>query len=123
PATMRTNQAIAHLHCWKGPSPSNYLEAAGSSPRINDVRPARARSRASRGVPFCDSLDHVGPFTRSLYNPALAYDAIQGPDTRDHACAERELELVGAALAKEVDKLHIAMTDGFFARNGAAHPK
>jgi hypothetical protein len=58
-----------------------------------------------------------------VYNLALAYDAIQDPETRDHACAERELELVGAALTKEVDKLHIAMTDGFFARNGAGHPK
>jgi 1-carboxybiuret hydrolase len=63
--------------------------------------------------PFCDSLDHVGPSARSVYNLALAYDAMQGPDTRDHACAERELQLVGAELTKGVDKLHIAMTDGF----------
>ena len=73
--------------------------------------------------PFCDGLDHVGPSTRSVYNLALAYYATQGPDTRDHACAELELELVGAELTKRVDKLHIAMTDGFFARNGAGHPK
>ncbi|MDQ4147080.1 MAG: hypothetical protein M3120_05255 [Pseudomonadota bacterium] len=46
-----------------------------------------------------------------------------GPDTRDHACAERELELVGAELTNGVDKLHIAMTDGFFARGGVGHPK
>jgi hypothetical protein len=58
-----------------------------------------------------------------MYNLAHAYDAMLGPDTRDHACAERELELVGAELTNGVDKLHIAMTDGFFARDGVGHPK
>jgi Asp-tRNA(Asn)/Glu-tRNA(Gln) amidotransferase A subunit family amidase len=38
------------------------------------------------------SLDHLGPFARSTADLALCYEAIQGPDAHDPACAQRPIE-------------------------------
>ena len=49
-----------------------------------DLWPAVA---AARTFPFVASLDHLGPLARSVADLALAYDAMQGADPRDPACA------------------------------------
>ena len=40
-------------------------------------------------LPFVASLDHVGPFARSVADLAAAYDAMQGPDPEDPALPQR----------------------------------
>ena len=57
----------------------------------------RAASRA-RAFPFVASLDHLGPFARSARDLALAYDAMQGFDADDPACADRAAEPVAPHL-------------------------
>jgi aspartyl-tRNA(Asn)/glutamyl-tRNA(Gln) amidotransferase subunit A len=51
-------------------------------------------SRAG-SLPFVDSLDHVGPFARTVADLSATYDALQGPDANDRACAQRPVETVG----------------------------
>ena len=71
-------------------------------------------SRAG-AFPFADSLDHVGPFARSARDLALAYDAIQGPDADDHACAVRPAAPALPTLDTGIAGLRIAEAVGWFA--------
>ena len=54
---------------------------------IFGLKPTYGRLPRTGAFPFVDSLDHLGPFARSTADLALAYDAMQGPDAHDHACA------------------------------------
>ena len=85
------------------------------------LRPTFGRlSRAGMRL-FAASLDVGGPFARSTEDLALAYDALQGPDPEDPACAA---SAAGAdarrALRRGVDGMRIAVADGYFASQGAA---
>ncbi len=61
------------------------------------LKPTYGRLSRSGCFPFIDSLDHVGPLAGSVGDLAVTYDALQGRDVRDHACAQRDVEAVGAA--------------------------
>jgi aspartyl-tRNA(Asn)/glutamyl-tRNA(Gln) amidotransferase subunit A len=64
------------------------------------------------------SLDHLGPFARSVRDLALTYDAMQGPAEGDGACAERPVEPVTQELDRGISGLRIATAGGYF-RKGA----
>jgi aspartyl-tRNA(Asn)/glutamyl-tRNA(Gln) amidotransferase subunit A len=64
------------------------------------------------------SLDHLGPFARSVRDLALTYDAMQGLPEDDAACAGRPVERVTRELDRGVDGLRIATAGGYF-RKGA----
>src|SRR3979411_1696900 len=64
---------------------------------IFGLKPTYGRLARARSFPFVPSLDHVGPFARSVDDLALAYDAMQGPDVADAACTTRPAE-AGRAL-------------------------
>src|ERR1700682_4751735 len=53
------------------------------------LKPTYGRLSRARTFPFVASLDHLGPLARSTRDLALAYDAMQGPDPEDPACADR----------------------------------
>jgi AtzE family amidohydrolase len=67
---------------------------------------------------FSASLDHAGAFCRSAEDVALAYDALQGPDPEDPACARRPAEPVLPALARGLDDLRIGVAGGYFTSQG-----
>ena len=54
---------------------------------IFGLKPTYGRLTRARTFPFVASLDHLGPFARSARDLALSYDAMQGPDAEDPACA------------------------------------
>ena len=60
--------------------PSSYCGLFG-------LKPTYGRLSRARSFPFVASLDHLGPLARSARDLALAYDAMQGPDPEDPACA------------------------------------
>ena len=64
---------------------------------------------------FVGSLDHIGPFARSVADLAASYDAIQGPDPSDVACAQRPIEPASLELARGAEGLRIAVAGGWFA--------
>lgn len=82
------------------------------------LKPTYGRLPRTRSFPFCDSLDHLGPFARDVTDLALAYDLLQGPDPHDPACAQRPVEPVSAQLTKGVSGLRIALAGGYFATDG-----
>lgn len=84
---------------------------------IFGLKPTYGRLSRARSFPFVASLDHLGPFARSVTDLALAYDAMQGPDADDSACTTRGLEPTLPLLANPVSDLRIAVAGGYFQKN------
>jgi len=84
---------------------------------IFGLKPTYGRLSRARSFPFVASLDHLGPFARSVTDLALAYDAMQGPDAADGACTTRGLEPTLPLLANPVSDLRIAIAGGHFQKN------
>jgi aspartyl-tRNA(Asn)/glutamyl-tRNA(Gln) amidotransferase subunit A len=61
------------------------------------LKPTYGRLSRAGAFLFAESLDHVGPFARSVSDLAASYNAIQGPDARDPACANRAAEPVSSS--------------------------
>ncbi|MBX9824140.1 MAG: AtzE family amidohydrolase [Xanthobacteraceae bacterium] len=81
---------------------------------IFGLKPTYGRLSRARTFPFVSSFDHLGPFARSTDDLALAYDAMQGADPDDPACAGRPVERVAPTLAFGIDGLRIAIAGGYF---------
>src|SRR5438477_5580355 len=84
---------------------------------IFGLKPTYGRLSRARSFPFVASLDHLGPFARSVADLALAYDAMQGPDPDDAACTTRPLEPVTPLLNEGLGDLRIAIAGGHFQTN------
>ncbi len=81
---------------------------------IFGLKPTYGRLPRNGTYPFVASLDHLGPFARSAQDLALAYDALQGPDSRDPTCAGRPVEPTASGLANRIDALRIAVLGDYF---------
>ncbi|MVT54601.1 AtzE family amidohydrolase [Bradyrhizobium yuanmingense] len=84
---------------------------------IFGLKPTYGRLSRARSFPFVASLDHLGPFARSVADLALAYDAMQGPDEDDAACTTRGLEPTLPLITNPVSDLRIAIAGGHFQKN------
>lgn len=82
------------------------------------LKPTYGRLTRYGTFPFCDSLDHLGPFARSVRDLAISYDVMQGPDPRDHACTDRPKEPVLNRLEDGIAGLRIATLGGYFSTEG-----
>jgi aspartyl-tRNA(Asn)/glutamyl-tRNA(Gln) amidotransferase subunit A len=78
------------------------------------LKPTYGRLPRTGTFPFVASFDHLGPLARCTRDLALAYDAMQGRDLDDPACAERPVEPVCSVLGKGIDGLRIAIAGGYF---------
>ena len=78
-----------------GSDTSGSIRVPASFCGVFGLKPTYGRLSRSGCFPFVDSLDHVGPFARTAGDLAAAYDVLQGKDAHDHACAQREVEVVG----------------------------
>ncbi len=78
------------------------------------LKPTYGRLPRNGTYPFVASLDHLGPFARSVLDLARVYDALQGHDARDPACAARPVEPVASGLDAPLDGLRIGVLGGWF---------
>jgi 1-carboxybiuret hydrolase len=90
---------------------------------IFGLKPTYGRLSRARSFPFVASLDHLGPFARSVTDLALAYDAMQGPDLDDAACTTRVIEPVTPLVSEGIGDLRIALAGGYFQQNVFAEAK
>src|SRR4051794_25240231 len=81
---------------------------------IFGLKPTYGRLSRARSFPFVASLDHLGPFARSVRDLALSYDAMQGPDAEDPVCTNRAPEPTLNSLSRGADGLRIAVAGGYF---------
>ena len=82
-----------------GSDTSGSIRLPASLCGVFGLKPTYGRLPRSGTYPFVNSLDHVGPFANDVLGLALSYDAMQGPDANDPACAQRPPEQVGASLS------------------------
>lgn len=87
------------------------------------LKPTFGRLPRTGSYPFVASLDHLGPFARNVADLSLAYDAMQGIDPDDPACADRAVAPVSTLLGKSVRTLRIAVLGGWFERMAGAHAR
>jgi aspartyl-tRNA(Asn)/glutamyl-tRNA(Gln) amidotransferase subunit A len=84
------------------------------------LKPTYGRLPRTGTFPFVASLDHLGPFARSVADLATAYDAMQGPDGYDPVAADRPVQPAAASLDRGTDGLRIAQAGGYFRRGATA---
>ena len=82
------------------------------------LKPTYGRLSRAGVFLFAASLDHIGPFARSVGDLAALYDVLQGPDPGDPVCTTRPVEPAGASLAAGVGDLRLAVAGGYFAEGG-----
>jgi AtzE family amidohydrolase len=81
---------------------------------IFGLKPTYGRLPRSGSYPFSASLDHLGPFARSVRDLALAYDVMQGPYDDDPACAQRAIEPTAPKLDAHARDIRVAVLGGWF---------
>lgn len=84
---------------------------------IFGLKPTYGRLSRARSFPFVASLDHLGPFARTVEDLALAYDAMQGPDPDDAACTTRAPEPITPLLRQGTGGLRVAIAGGHFQKH------
>jgi AtzE family amidohydrolase len=84
------------------------------------LKPTYGRLSRAGSFPFVSSLDHLGPFARSVADLTLAYDAMQGPDPDDPVATNRAPDPALPALESGASNLRLAIAGGHFARHGDA---
>ena len=83
---------------------------------IFGLKPTYGRLSRARSFPFVASLDHLGPFSRTAHDLAVAYDVMQGHDPDDPVSVDRPAEPVAPLIDRGVDGLRIALAGGYFRR-------
>ena len=81
-------------------------------------KPTYGRISRAGAFLFSSSLDHVGPFARSVRDLALVFDLLHGPDPRDPVASDHPHTPCSLGIEKGADSLRIAVADGYFARLG-----
>ena len=84
------------------------------------LKPTYGRLSRAGSFPFVSSLDHLGPFARSVADLAIAYDAMQGPDPDDPVATIRAPEPALPQLEHDASSLRLAIAGGHFAQHGDA---
>ena len=98
-----------------GSDTNGSIRVPASLSGIFGLKPTFGRLSRQGTFPFVASLDHVGPFARSVEDLALSYDAMQGFDEDDPALVKRPNEHVAGRLERGSAGLRIAVADGYFA--------
>ncbi|NJN12071.1 MAG: AtzE family amidohydrolase [Richelia sp. SL_2_1] len=79
-------------------------------------KPTYGRLSRTGVVLFSSSLDHIGPFARSVRDIAIAFDVLQGEDERDSVCTRLPVVQTRNITSKtaNIDQLKIAIATDYF---------
>ncbi len=101
-----------------GTDTNGSIRVPSSFSGIWGLKPTYGRLSRAGCFPFVASLDHIGPFARSVADLAAAYDVMQGPDPRDAACTLRPPNLAMSELNRDLAGVRIAVLGGYFENVG-----
>lgn len=96
-----------------GSDTNGSLRVPASLCGVFSLKPTYGRLPRTGTFGFVDSLDHMGPFARSVRDLALAYDAMQGRDAGDHGCTAPDPDPVAPALDRPLDRITIGVPGGW----------
>ncbi|QUY41797.1 AtzE family amidohydrolase [Acaryochloris marina] len=77
---------------------------------VYGFKPTYGRLSRAGAYLFSSSLDHIGPFARSVEDIALAFEVLQGPDSRDPICTDRPP--IAPDLSGDMTGIRVAMATG-----------
>jgi len=86
---------------------------------IVGLKPTYGRVSRYGVLPLAESLDHVGPMTRSVADAAVAFEAIAGSDDRDPTSLPDLVPDMLDALRGGVEGLRIGFDRQYISRNGS----
>jgi AtzE family amidohydrolase len=101
-----------------GTDTNGSIRVPASLNGVFGIKPTYGNLSRAGCVLFVPSLDHIGPFARSVADLAAAYDALLGRDPNDRAQAPGRPAPVTPVLAAGLGGLRIARLGGHFARHG-----
>lgn len=85
------------------------------------LKPTYGRLSRAGVALFSSSLDHIGPFARSVRDIATAFDVLQGPDEKDPVCTKRPpVKTLHATSLQDVADLRIAVADDYFMKGASS---
>ncbi len=85
---------------------------------IFGFKPTYGRLSRAGVALFSSSLDHVGPFARSVRDIATVFDLLQGEDQRDPICTKRYPVETRNLISRKtnIDDIRIAIADDYFTK-------
>lgn len=83
------------------------------------LKPTFGRLSRRGSFPFVASLDHLGPFARTVEDLAATYDALQGPDPDDPGCHATRIQPTAWQLGASLSGLRIGVLGGYFDDNAS----
>jgi amidase/aspartyl-tRNA(Asn)/glutamyl-tRNA(Gln) amidotransferase subunit A len=81
------------------------------------LKPTFGRLSRRGTFPFVASIDHLGPFARSVEDLAASYDTMQGPDPLDAGCQATRVQPTLAQIDSSITGLRIGALGGYFENN------
>ena len=81
---------------------------------VYGLKPTYGRLSRAGAFLFSSSLDHIGPFARSVNDVAIAYTTLQGPDPRDPICCDHPTS--NPNLTGDLTGVRVAIAADHFAR-------
>ncbi|ALV93323.1 AtzE family amidohydrolase [Pantoea vagans] len=106
--------AAGLVHFSLGTDTNGSIRVPASLCGIYGLKPTFGRLSRSGSHPFVASLDHIGPFARSVEDLTLVYDALQGRDPADAFQSEQPLAPASDGLSKGAEGIRSAVLGGFF---------
>ncbi len=106
-----------------GTDTNGSIRVPASNNGIWGLKPTYGRLSRAGSVMFVPALDHVGPFSRSVADLALAYEAMQGQDPHDPAQSWHGFQPVSPLSGSGVGGLRIARLGGYFAEASQPEPQ
>jgi 1-carboxybiuret hydrolase len=97
-----------------GTDTNGSIRVPASLNGIFGLKPTYGRLSRAGSVAFVPSLDHIGPFARSVADVATAYDALQGRDAADAGQTPRAVEPVANLVGAGTSGLRIGRLTGYF---------
>jgi len=106
--------AAAQVPLALGSDTNGSIRVPASLCGVFGLKPTFGRLPRTGSYPFVASLDHLGPFARSVGDLALAYDAMQGYDVGDAGCVPRASEPTSDLLQRGTRGLRVGVLVGHF---------
>ncbi len=92
-----------------GSDTGGSIRYPSSANGIVGLKPTYGRVSRHGVLPLAESLDHVGPMTRSVADAAIIFDVIAGPDSNDPTSLREPIESAVASLGLGVEGLRIGL--------------
>ncbi len=106
--------AVGQVPLTLGSDTNGSIRVPASLCGVFGLKPTYGRLPRTGSYPFVASLDHLGPFARSVADLAAAYDVMQGADPQDPAQIARPFQPTVSVLERGAHGLRIGILGGWF---------